>query len=578
MSMKRFLAVSLLLLSALGFSGCGGADETGEKIDPVPVRDASTLINKHFIDPTADWYKFDGLIEQIKQERDFAKRVQLMHQAENFLMGTYAAVPLYYGCTTYLQKDYVKDVYCTRLGILFLMHNHLENGADTLRLCIGSEPEKLDPALNSEQPAAIMLTNSFSGLYTYDEQDNTVPDCAEGYTVSEDGLHYTVKLREGLKWSDGSDLVAEDFAYAWKRAAAEETAAEYAYLFQGFQGYPNNLSVSAPDSRTLVFDLTSPCAYMEALLAFPVFFPVKKSAVESFPDWQKNPGGWCTEAGFVSNGPYRCTAWQHDSFIRYEKNPYWHNADKVATPKIEYMLSADTTAIYAAYQAGDLSISQLIPVDEIPSLLGTSEFKNFPDLSIFYFAFNVKGPLFADKTPAQAAAMREAFSLLIDRDYLCDNILQAGQTPANAFVPPGMSDGNRGIFRKDSETGGYFDIYGINNDYKGTLERVRLLLASAGYRFDEYGMLSAETPIQVTYLTNPTSTNIAIAESLQQDFSSIGIEMIIQQPEWKVYLAERKLGHFDLARAGWAADINDPISMLDKWITPSGNNECQFGR
>ena len=174
--------------------------------------------------------------------------------------------------------------------------------------------------------------------------------------------------------------------------------------------------------------------------------------------------------------------------------------------------------------------------------------------------------------------MREAFSLLIDRDYLCDNILQAGQTPANAFVPPGMSDGNRGIFRKDSETGGYFDIYGINNDYKGTLERVRLLLASAGYRFDEYGMLSAETPIQVTYLTNPTSTNIAIAESLQQDFSSIGIEMIIQQPEWKVYLAERKLGHFDLARAGWAADINDPISMLDKWITPSGNNECQFGR
>ena len=122
MSMKKFLAISLLLLSSLGILGCGAADNTGEKIDPVPVRDASALVNKHFIDPTADWHKYDELIAQIKQERDFSKRVQLMHQAEDFLMGTYAAVPLYYGCTTYLQKDDVKNVYCTRLGTLFLMN------------------------------------------------------------------------------------------------------------------------------------------------------------------------------------------------------------------------------------------------------------------------------------------------------------------------------------------------------------------------------------------------------------------------------------------------------------------------
>ena len=153
---------------------------------------------------------------------------------------------------------------------------------------------------------------------------------------------------------------------------------------------------------------------------------------------------------------------------------------------------------------------------------------------------------------------------------------QTGQIAANSFIPLGMADGNGGVFKSDTSEG-YFDAYAINNDPAGTVAKAISLLEAAGYKF-ENGKLSSETPISLTYLTNQASGHIAVAESVQQDLAAVGIELTIQVQDWNVFLQERKNGNFDFAREGWIADFNDPINMLEMWITASGNNDCQFGK
>ena len=584
--MKKFLALLIAALMVVSIVACTAkpADNGGNEgqtpnegqTSTEETPDAATLVSKAFIDPVKDWAKYDELIAQIKSETDFAKRTELMHQAEDILMATNCVIPIYYYNDIYLQKPYVEGIYSNPYATKFFMYTKMTNGETTLRLQLSSEPDYLDPALNSSVDGACLAANSFSGLYTYDASGKPVPACAASYTTSEDGLTYTVTLKEGLKWSDGSDLTAADFVYAWKRAAADATGADYAYMFDNFKNFPD-IAVEAPDALTLVFELNAPCAYMEDLMAFPTFYPVKQSAVEAYADWQTSPGGWCQEAGFVSNGAYVCTDWKHDTSMTYEKNPYWYDADKVTVEKLEYMLSADDTAIFAAYNAGNLDFADSVPTDEVANLLDNPEFHIVDELGTYYAAFNCKSKIFDGKTPEQAACMREAFTILIDRDYICENIGQTGQVAANAFIPLGMADGNGGIFKKTAEEG-YFDAKATNNDHAATVEKARTLLKAAGYKFGEDGKLTAETPIQLVYLTNTTSGHIKIAESIQQDLAEIGIELSIQQQDWNVFLEERKAGNFDFAREGWIADFNDPINMLEMWTTVSGNNDCQFGR
>ena len=574
--MKKILSILLVLAMLVTLGACAKKGNGTNTDANTADKDNGDAVASEYVDPLTAWGTYDELIAQIKAETDFAKRAEMMHEAEDILMATYCVIPIYYYNDIYLQKDYVSGIYSNAYATKFFMYTAMSNGSDTLRLNLASEPDYLDPALNSSVDGACLAANSFSGLYTYDAEGKCVPACAESYVMSEDGTKYTVTLKEGLKWSDGSDLTAEDFVYSWKRAASEDTAADYAYMFNGFKGFPNDLAVSAPDARTFEFELEAPCAYMEDLMAFPTFFPVKQAAVEAKAT-ADDPGAWCKDAGFVSNGAFVCTGWNHNTSMTYEKNPYWYDADKVTINKMEFMLSADDTAIFSAYNSGDIDFADTAPTDAIASLLDNPEFHIVDELGTYYVAFNCKSDIFAGKTPEQAAAMRQAFSLLIDRDYICEKVGQTGQKPANAFIPIGMVDGNGGVFKKDVDDGGYYDAYAINNDFDGTVAKAIELLESAGYKF-ENGKLSAETPIQIEYLTNESTNHVAIAQIIQSDLQEVGIELSITQQDWNVFLEERKAGNFDFAREGWIADFNDPINMLEMWTTDSGNNDCQFGR
>ncbi|MBQ3696681.1 MAG: peptide ABC transporter substrate-binding protein [Spirochaetales bacterium] len=581
--MKRTIAILLVLVSVFSLVFAQGAKEatvTKEVENAVEEIIAEVYKGADYVDPIKGWGRYDALIAAIKAETDTAKRTEMMHEAEDILMSNWCVIPIYYYNDLYMQKSYVSGVYSNPFATKFFQYASLSNGSKTLRINLASEPDYLDPALNSSVDGACLAAASFAGLYTYNAQGVTAPALAEGYTVSSDGLTYTVTLKKDLKWSDGSALTANDFVYSWKRAVSPDTAADYEYMFSGFAGYEEgDLQVKAIDDNTLEFKLIAPCAYIEDLMAFPTFFPVKQAAVESYADWKTSPGGWCQEAGFVSNGPFVCTAWNHDVSMTYEKNPYYYDAANVQLEKLEFMLSADDNAIFAAYNAGNLDLIDSVPTDEVANLIASKnpEFKVVDELGTYYVAFNAKSSLFNGKSPAQAACIREAFSILIDRDYICENIGQTGQVAANAYIPLGMADGNGGIFKESAEAG-YYDAYAINNDPAGTINKAIALLKAAGYKFGADNKLSAETPISLTYLTNTSSGHIAIAESIQQDLATVGINLTIQQQDWNVFLEERKNGNFDFAREGWIADFNDPINMLEMWTTTSGNNDCQFGR
>ena len=604
---KRALALILSVVTAMGMlTACGGstgastasepaaeasteaaaveteAAEAGEPVEstiyPTPEGVTYTAIAEGKSAP--DWTEYEALIKEIKTTTDMENRVALMHKAEDILMGTAAVIPIYYYNDLYLQKTDVEGIYSNLFGFKFFQFATCPR--DVLKINLASEPAKVDPALNSSVDGACLAVNMFEGLYTYDAQGQLQPALAENTEVSEDGLTYTFTLRDGLKWSDGTDLTAKDFEYSWKRAAAPETGADYGYMFDAIaKTEDGTLDVTASeDGKTLTVNLVAPCAYFLDLAAFPAYLPVPQAQVEAAEGWETNPGAWAAEAGFVTNGAYTMTSWKHEESIVLTKNDNYYRADEVTIPEIDLMLSADDTAILAAYNSGDLDFADTVPTNEIASLMDNEDFHVIDNLGTYYAAFNVNSPLFDGKTVDPAIAMRKAFAILIDRPYIVETVGQTGQKVATSYIPAGMADGNGGTFKENGASYNFpvEDGYYPEEVQDEAIDEAIALLEYAGYKFDENGMLSSETPINITYLTNDGTSHIGVAQIMQQDFAEIGINMTIDTREWNVFLDERKQGHFDFAREGWLADFNDPINMLEMWTSESGNNDCQFGR
>lgn len=588
--MKKFTAMLLVgAMTAGTLAGCGsstsstatsGASNQTAETAETAGSDASTTETASS-SAAPDWSGYDSLVKEIKSDTDLVDREAKMHQAEDMLMATGAVLPIYYYNDLYMQKTSVDGIYSTIFGTKFFMHA-TKTGTDSdkvLKLCLASEPDHLDPALNSSVDGACLASNTFVGLYTNDKDGKVIPALADGDPqISDDGLTYTVTLKDGLKWSDGSALTAKDFEYSWKRAANPTTASDYAYLYDLFAKDGDDINVKASDDgKTLTWTLSAPCPYMMSLLAFPVFMPVPQAAVEAASDWESNPGSWASEAGFVTDGAYTLKTWNHNESMVYVKNPNYYDAASVTMDELDFMLSSDDTAMLAAYNAGDLDYIDSVPNDEIAKLKSQPDFHVAENLGTYYVGFNVNSALFDGKTPEQASDMRLALSYLVDRKSIVDNIGQTNQEVATSFIPSGMSDGHGGIFKTDDDTYKY-PVNGGYYDPAVSVDKAVELLKKAGYTFDDNNMLSADTPINITYLTNDGTGHVAIAQQIQQDFAQIGITMDIQQEDWQTFLNDRKSGNFDVAREGWLADYDDPINMLEMFTSDSGNNDMQLGK
>lgn len=461
-------------------------------------------------------------------------------------------------------------------------------GPSSIAVCLASEPDTIDPALNSAVDGATLVAHLFSGLAKWDQDENgalvIAPDAAKELVegvVNEDGtVTYTYTLRDGLKWSDGKDVTAADFEYAWKRAASTALGADYGYMFEVVKGYPDELAVKALDEKTLEVTLANSVAYWNELLAFPTYFPVREDVVAN--------EAWATDAStYVSNGAYKMTGWEHNSVITLEKNPDFVDADQITMDKIEFYLSDDANNMLTNFENGSWQLIDDAPTNEIANLKVNypTEFVVAGQIGTYYVCWNINEqilPASSTLTGAEAEAakaeIRKAISLLFDRNYIVEEIAQAGQIPASSFVAMGMTnpDGSQ-FYQTAGGNDGYYGYYNVSADALESNFASAIETLKKYYTFDEATQMFTDFPT-LTYLYNTSDSHKAIGEYLQNALATVGITMNLENQEWNTFLNTRKNGDYSIARNGWIADYNDPICFLDMWTTSSGNNDVQFGK
>ena len=441
----------------------------------------------------------------------------------------------------------------------------------------GSNPETLDPALNSAVDGGNTIITVFETLLIINENNEAVPGQAESWTTSEDGLTWTFTMRDGLKWSDGSELNAKDFEYSFKRMANPDTTAPYAEtclgMIDGFEeaaGFPDAdgnptvepnfdaLNVKASDDgKTLTIVLGYPCSYFDKIAAFAAMSPVQKATVEA------NGDAWATSPDtYVCNGPYMITEWTPSERIVLTKNPNYvggWDSSKIVSDSITLLLLEDSSASYAAYNSGEAVLIKDVPTDEIPSLTKAEDGGDFyvdTILGTYYVSLNLKRDAFKD------AKVRKALSLAIDRDYVANTIMQGTYSTADSIVGPGIVD-EKGNFH-DNGNAPY-----ISADYEANLAEAKKLLAEAGYPNGE------GYPV-IEYSCNDAGYHVPLAEYLQQAWGDLGITLTISKMEWSSFTAARRAGEYDVARNGWVMDYNDPSNMLDLFCSGNGNNDGKY--
>ena len=468
----------------------------------------------------------------------------------------------------------------------------------SLAVCLASEPDTIDPALNSAVDGATLLAHLFSGLakWSQDADGNLVivPDAAEELVEgveNEDGtVTYTYTLRDGLVWSDGQPVTAGDFEFAWQRAASQELAADYGYMFEVVDGYDDvwadepaedaKLNVKAIDDKTLEVTTASMIPYWNELLAFPVYFPVREDVVEN--------EAWATDPStYVCNGMYTLAGWDHNSLITLQKNPNHPDADEVTMDTIEFYLSDDANNMLTNFKNGDWDFIDDVPTNEIAALKADypDEFKVEGQIGTYYVCWNINENILPEGSTLTGvdaenakAEIRQAIGLLFDRNYIVNDVAQGGQVPASSFVAMGMTEPDGSEFYKNAgHNDGYIGYYKVDEasleeNFNAAVETLKKY-----YTFDEASGKFTDFPT-MTYLYNTSDAHKAIGEYLQSALAAVGITMNMENQEWATFLNTRKAGDYSIARNGWVADYNDPICFLDMWTTASGNNDVQFGK
>ena len=447
-------------------------------------------------------------------------------------------------------------------------------GKKILTIQLGPDVESIDPALNSAVDGANYILFAFDNLLKVDKDGKIVPGLAEKYEISDDQLTWTFHLRDGLKWSDGSDLTAEDFVYSWQRMVDPNVAAPYAQTVLGMvEGYeeaiglpdeegnttvdpdPTKLKVEATDDKTLVVHMAKPTPYFDKLASFVSLSPVKKDVVEA------NPDGWSIDPKtYISTGPFKLTEWKPGSYLMFEKNENYWDADSVKLDGIKCLLMNDQNATFSAYESGDALMIKEVPTQEITTLKTRSDFHVDPILGTYYLDLNNNLDEFKD------SRVREALSLALDRKYISETITAGTYTPATGFVSEGVTDWD-GSAWKDNITDP--SVYINIDDHAANLAKAKELLKEAGY---ENGVGLPE----MVYSTNDASYHKKIAEYLQQAWGELGLKVQVNIVEWKSFTPQRRSGNYQIARDGWVMDYNDPSNILELALTGNGNNNAKY--
>ncbi|MCL5290772.1 MAG: peptide ABC transporter substrate-binding protein [Bacillota bacterium] len=425
-----------------------------------------------------------------------------------------------------------------------------------IRYNVCAEPETLDPAKATGLPEGTILAQMFDGLTRYNNKQEITPALAESWTISDDGLNYTFKLRDA-KWNNGDPVTANDFVYSWLRALDPNTASEYAYQlfyikgaeeFNSGKGSKEQVAVKAVDEKTLQVTLAAPAPQFLGLTAFQTLYPINPKVDQASPKWT-------TEVDkYVSNGPFKIVSWEHNQKIVMEKNPTYWDTNSVKLDKLEIYLIENTDTGFTMFQSGQIDIQDQVPVQEMASLKDSKDLKISPDVSVYFYRFNVT------KKPMDNPKVRKALTLAIDRQSIVENVTKQGQKPAFAFVPFGFTDADGKDFRQN---GGDF--------FKEDVTEAKKLLAEAGYPEGK-----GFPKLTLTY--NNDQTHQKVAEAIQAMWKkNLGIDITLENVEWQIKLNKEDTLDFELVRAGWSPDYLDPMSFVDMFVTNGGNNDTGWG-
>lgn len=449
----------------------------------------------------------------------------------------------------------------------------VDKTATDMTVSIASEPETLDPSLNSAMDGANYILHIFEGLMKFEATDDGESIMVEGQAkkvdISEDKLVYTFHLRDDIVWSDGQKVEAKDFVYGWKRLVDPKTASQYqqfincvanaAEICEGKKDI-SELGIKALDAKTFEVTLAAPAAYFLDMTAGAQLVPLREDLVEGNDEWTFSPDT------YIGNGPFKMTEWMHDDAIQMTKSDNYYDKKNVSVNNLTWKLMADQNALLAGFKGGTLDMINDVPVDEVKKLLDEGTLVTLPQLGTYPIVFNTEVKPFDDPK------VREALSLAIDRNFICEKVVQTGVKPATGWVPSGIQSvdnkGNISDFRAD---GG--DYYSVKpDDYKANVKKAKQLLADAGFP-DGKGF-----PV-VTYLYNTSDAHQKIFEALEGMWSTqLGITVTGANQDWNVFLKTRSDGEFEICRHGWIADFQDGINFLDLWTTQAigGNNYARW--
>ena len=428
--------------------------------------------------------------------------------------------------------------------------------SSVLRRGNGPEPESLDPHGARSEAALTILRDVFEGLTAIDVDGTPIMAAADRVDVSLDGLKYTFHLRRDARWSNGEPVVAEDFASAWRRLVDPRTAAQYADILSPVRGAtsitkglapPSTLGVHAADAATLVVELARPTPYFLSVLAHPATFPINRPALATLGPRFAKPGS------MISNGAFVVTRWDFGSHLVAVRNRQYWNDRATRLDAVEYYSFPDADTELRAFRTGQVDITSVIPASQVGWIKKhlAADLHVAPQLAVYYLGLNLrKEPL------AKAPALRQALSLVIDRDRLVQSVTGGGEAPAYTLVPP--------------ETRGYTPPV---PDYASwpmsrRIARARQLMRESGFK-------DRGPALELRYNSGELHTRIAVAVA-QMWKDSLGIDTTLRAEEFKALLQDIDRGDMNVFRASWVADYDDALSFLQLMQSGFGINLAHY--
>ena len=420
----------------------------------------------------------------------------------------------------------------------------------------GSEPQGIDPHIVTGVPEHHILISLCEGLTIPNAfGDENLPGAAESWTVSDDGKVYIFKLRKNGRWSNGDPVTADDFVWSWQRILTASLGSQYPdmlYYLEGAQEYHtgqtndfSSVGVKALDSHTLEVKLKAPTPFFTGLLSHYSTWPVHKETVLKHGSIDDRNGEWTRPGNFVCNGAFNLKSWELNNKIVVEQNPMYWDASTVRLNEIHYYPVSNVMTEDRMFRAGQLHVTSTLPSQKCPVYIeeGNPDLRIDPYMGTYFYRLNTTNPYLND------VRVRKALAYSIDRKLLVEKVTKCGQIPAYSFTPPGSN--------------GYEPTTSIPFDPALAKE----LLAEAGYNSE-----NQFPKLEILFNTNEDHRKVALA--IQQMWQqNLGIEVELVNQDWKVYLSREMVGDFQVSRAGWIGDYEDPNTFLDLMRPNRGNNK-----